>query len=44
MSGEEDTVGMSGEEDTVGMSGDGGEDMGDLVVSVSNFANTCIMA
>jgi hypothetical protein len=35
---------MSGEEDTVGMSGDGGGDMGDLVVSVSDFANTCIMA
>jgi hypothetical protein len=35
---------MSNKEDTVGVSGDGGGDMGDLVVLVSNFANTCIMA
>jgi hypothetical protein len=35
---------MSDEEDAVGVSGDGGGDMGDLVVSVSDFANTCIMA
>jgi len=35
---------MSGEEDAVRMSGGGGGDMGDLVVLVSDFANTCIMA
>jgi hypothetical protein len=35
---------MSDEEDTIGVSGDGGGDMGDLVVLVSDFANTCIMA
>jgi len=35
---------MSGKEDAVRISGDRGGDMGDLVVSVSNFTNTCIMA